>query len=293
VTVAGVLGVVLGAVLVGAAVAKLAGGARSRDALRSFGLRDRRVRASVWAATIVVEAGLGAAVATGSSVAAMAAAGLLATYAVILTAAIARGRAGAPCGCLGAHSRISWVATARTAAFACGFAVLPWLPNTSPSTDAWLTAGLILALCGVAVLAVALLALARELGELRLSLAPQAALSLDHEGPELGSRTALADRFQRDRALALAVFTSTGCALCEALAPAVRLVSTDPAVEVEILDEEHEPGLWASLAIPGSPYGVVLARDGTVVAKGSFNTLPQLEGLLASAERRAREPVRA
>src|SRR5216684_8355151 len=41
--------------------------------------------------------------------------------------------------------------------------------------------------------------------------------------------------------------------------------------------------------VPGSPYAVVLGLDGTVLAKGTFNSLGQLESVLATAERRERE----
>jgi hypothetical protein len=47
--------------------------------------------------------------------------------------------------------------------------------------------------------------------------------------------------------------------------------------------------VWESLAVPGSPYGVVLDPDGVVLAKGTFNTLFQLEGLIEDATR----PIRA
>ena len=43
--------------------------------------------------------------------------------------------------------------------------------------------------------------------------------------------------------------------------------------------------IWRSLAIPGSPYAVVLSADGDVLAKGTFNSLYQLESLLAHATR--------
>jgi hypothetical protein len=85
--------------------------------------------------------------------------------------------------------------------------------------------------------------------------------------------------------LAVAVFTSPGCALCQALEPSLRLVSNDPEVELELFDEETDPDAWAALAVPGSPYAVVLGRDGVVLAKGTFNSLFQLESLLAHATR--------
>ena len=71
----------------------------------------------------------------------------------------------------------------------------------------------------------------------------------------------------------------------------MRLVGADPAVELEIFDEEEDAELWRSLGIPGSPYAVALTRDGEVLAKGTFNTLMQLEGVLAAAARRSAEPA--
>jgi hypothetical protein len=279
----GLLRFVLAGLLLVAAGAKLRGGARARAALRSYGVTSTRAQAVLWATLIVVETGVGAAVAADVPGAAGATAGLLGAFALTLVAAIARGRAGAPCGCFGARSPIGWAAVARTAILAAGFAALPFLPETQPSTDAWLVAGLIVALAAVALLGVALLALAREVGELRLAIAPQAALSLDHEGPELGSRLELIERFRRESPLAVAVFTSPGCALCHALEPSLRLVASDPEVELELFDEEADAEAWRELEIPGSPYAVVLSPDGEVLAKGTFNSLFQLESVLATA----------
>ena len=121
------------------------------------------------------------------------------------------------------------------------------------------------------------------MSHVRLAIAPQAALSLEHEGPEVGGRVALIERFERSAPLALAVFTSPSCHLCRALEPSLRLVRADPDVELVVFDEEEDAAAWAALAVPGSPYGVVLGRDGEVLAKGTFNSLFQLESLLRSA----------
>jgi hypothetical protein len=287
-TVVGLLRFALAAVLLAAAASKALAGSSGREALRSWGLADGRARAVAWAAAIGVEAALALFVAGGVPGAAPAAAALLATFALAHLAAIARGRAGQPCGCLGGRSRIGWASATRAALLAAGFAVLPFLPDAEPSTQAWLAAGLAVALVGLLALCVAVLALARELGELRLAVAPQAALSLEHEGPELGGRVALIERFEGRAPLALAVFTSPGCHLCEALQPSLRLVANDPEVELVLFDEAADADAWESLAVPGSPYGVVLAADGEVLAKGSFNSLYQLESLLAHATRPAR-----
>ena len=286
----GLLRFSLAAVLLAAAAVKLVSGRPSRDALRSYGIAEPGLRAFLWAATIALETALAVGVAAGVPGAAEAAAGLLVFFALALTGAIARGRAGAPCGCLGGRSRIGWLGVARAALLAAAFAALPFVPDTTPSAQAWLAIGLAAALVGIVILAVALLALAREVGELRLALRPQSALSLDHEGPELGGRLGLVERFERRAPILLAVFTSPGCALCQALEPSLRLVASDPEVDLETFDEEADADVWESLDIPGSPYGVVLAPDGEVRSKGTFNTLFQLESLIADAVRR---PTRA
>jgi hypothetical protein len=279
----GLLRFLLAAVLLAAAAAKLVAGRRSRTALGSYGITGRRLQAVMWAATVAAEAGLGGAVAAGVPGATRAAAGLLTFFALTLAVAIARGRAGAPCGCLGGRSKIGPAAVAPAAVLCAAFAALPFLPDATPSTQTWLAVGLAVALTGIAVLSVALLALARELGELRLAIRPQAALSLEHEGPEVGSRLDVVERFERRSPILVAVFTSPGCALCRALEPSLRLVGSDPEVELETFDEEADADVWESLAVPGSPYGVVLSPEGEVLAKGTFNTLFQLESLIAEA----------
>lgn len=279
----------LAAILLVAALAKLTAGSAGRAAFRSYGISRAGARACLWGAVIAAEAALAVLVAAGVSGASEAAAAMLGLFALVLVVAIARGGTGAPCGCLGSGSRIGWPGVARTAALGAGFAALPLLPDVRPSTQTWLGIGLVAALAGVAALTVAVLALARELGELRLALPPQSALSLEHEGPEIGSRVALIERFEGRAPLAVAVFTSPACALCQALEPSLRLLAADPEVELETFDEHDDVDAWSSLGIPGSPYGVVLGTDGEVLAKGTFNTLLQLESLLAAAQR----PVRA
>jgi thiol-disulfide isomerase/thioredoxin len=278
-TVVGLLQLVLAAVLLLAAAGKARAGQSARDALGSYGVEDERLRSAAWLATIGAEVALAAAVVVTVD-AALAAAALLAAFALAQVFAIARGRAGAPCGCFGGRGRIGWWSVIRTASLAGAFAALPFLPDAELSTDAWLAVGLGVALAAVAALAVALLALAREVGELRLAVAPQAALSLAHEGPEVGGRVALVERFERDAPLKVAVFSSPSCPLCAALEPSLRLLADDPAVEVRVFDEHDDADAWESLAVPGSPYAVVLDADGIVLSKGTFNSLYQLESLV-------------
>ena len=176
---------------------------------------------------------------------------------------------------------------ARTALLAAAFAVLPLLPRDDVSAEGWLAIGLGLALLGLVALGVAVVALARELGMLRLAVNPIGALEVPHEGPEVGGRSALRSEFVlEDGRLGLAVFSSEGCGMCRALAPAVAALATHPRVVVRTFDEARDAEAWAVADVPGSPFAVALDGDGTVLAKGTFNSGAQLESVLAAAERR-------
>ena len=274
------------AVIAVAAVSKVARAGESRAALRSWGIGSAGGRRAVWVGLVLVEAGLAVALAAGSPGAPEVAAALFSVFAVALAVQLVRGRAGAPCGCFGGRSRIGLPALLRTLALAAACACIPALSSVRVSTQGWLLAGLLVALVAIGGLGIAVLALAREVGELRLSLGPQSALSIAGEGPELGGRLALVERFEAPFDLALGVFSSATCPICEALEPAVRLVGREPGVSVQVFDEAADAEVWEALVVPGSPYAVVLDEGGVVVSKGTFNTLAQLEGVLAAAERR-------
>jgi hypothetical protein len=68
--------------------------------------------------------------------------------------------------------------------------------------------------------------------------------------------------------------------------PALEALAREPVLSVRVLEEAGDAATWRELQVPGSPYAVALDLDGTVLAKGSFNTLAQLESVLATAERR-------
>jgi hypothetical protein len=283
-----ILRVALGIVLAGAALAKLAAPRPSIAALGSFGFADGPLRPIAWATLIAVELALAVAVALGSDAAAYAAAGLMAMFAALMVSALLRGRAGAPCGCFGARSKVSWLGVLRNVVLAAAFAVLPSVGSISLGTDGWLAVGIGIALAACAALTVAVLALAREVGMLRLQLGTQGALEIAGEGPEVGSTApGLSTRISRNGAdFRLAVFTSEGCGICQTLSPAIENVAKDPRVAVGVFDEVTEGELWRSLEIPGSPFALALDREGTVLAKGTFNNLAQLESVLATADRR-------
>lgn len=279
---------ILGGLLAATGFAKLASPGSSRAATATFGIAGRRTQWLAWALLIGAELLLGIGVIAGSDTAAWLAAALMGIFAATMVGAILQGRAGAPCACFGARSTVSWTAVARNLALAIGFAALTFLPEDRLSTDQWLGLGLAIALLACAALVVAVLALAREVGMLRLRLGPASALEIAGEGPDLGLRTGLIARFEPGPAteLALGVFLSEGCHVCRGLDPAIRSLAADPILAVQTFDEVADSEVWGELSIPGAPYAVALDPDGTVLAKGAFNTLAQLESVIATAGRR-------
>ena len=282
---------ILGGLLAGASLAKLAAPGSSRAAMATFGIAGRRTQSVAWAALIATELGLAAGVIAGSATAALLAATLMAAFAATMIGAILRGRAGAPCACFGARSTVGWPAVARNGALAVAFAALPALPEGELSTDQWLGLGLGVALLACAALAVGVLALAREVGLLRLRLGPGSALEIAEEGPPLFGQTGLAPVLEPDpeASLGLAVFSSASCHVCRSLEPSIRALASDPRVALAVLDEVDDADVWDRLEIPGSPFAIALDLDGTVLAKGTFNNLAQLESVLATGERRRAE----
>ncbi len=278
-----VLRIALAGVLLVSAGLKAAAPGRTRAALATFGLGSPLV----WPALVAIELLVAAGVVAGSQPAAYAGAALSLGFAVALAAALISGRRNAPCGCFGPGSRVRPSGVARNLALGAGFIAVAWLPEPTPSLEQWLALGLAVALAGLAVLAVAVLALARQVGELRLALAPQPALELDGEGPQLGSRSSLIERFEEPGRFALAVFSSDGCPLCASLEPAIAVLETDPLVELRSFDEVRDAEAWREADAPGAPYAVALDPQGTVLAKGTFNSIGQLESVLAAAERRS------
>jgi hypothetical protein len=274
-------------VLGAAAVLKLSSPERSRLALATFGLRGRAAWVA-WVGMIATEVGLAAGVIAGSRAAALAAAAMMIVLAAAIGGALLRGRAGEDCGCFGAGSTVGPAGLLRNLGLAVAFTAAALLPYKAPSQEGWLALGLGVALVCCGGLGVAVLALAREIGILRLRVGPDSALEIPGEGPELGGRVAPLHRLAPGaRAeLLMAVFTSRTCRICAALQPAVASLTREAAFAVEVFDEEEDAAAWEAWDVPGSPYAVVTDPGGLVLAKGTFNNLAQLESVLATAQRR-------
>jgi Methylamine utilisation protein MauE len=261
----------LAAILLAAAALKAADRTGSTVALAAYGIPGR-LATLAWAALILVEAALAAGIAAGMAVAAYAAGAVLAGFLVVQSAALAQGGAGAPCGCFGAGGRLSRASAGRTALLAVACAALPLL-GSGPDVPLVLTAAV--------AAAIVVLAAGRR-------SAPRGALEIDGEGPPLGQPSALAERFEATDhgRVALALFTSPGCALCKRVAPAADALE---GVELRRFDEAEDPEAWAAARVPGAPFAVALGPGGVVLAKGTVNDARQLDSVVAAARARQRD----
>ena len=260
------LAALLGAALLVAAGLKAADRTSTAVAAGTFGLHGRAARWA-WLPLALLEIALAAGLLAGWGPGAWAAAAVLAAFAAAQAAAIAAGRGGAPCGCFGARGLISWGSVARTALLAAGAALLGLSVAAVP-------APLRAAVAAAAVLGAAIcVARAQRTG------APDGALEVSSEGPPLGARLELGGAPAAEPRLAF--FTSAGCRLCRALlAPARELGAT-------VYDELEDRPAWSAAAVPGAPFAVALAADGTVLAKGTVNTRRQLASVLAAGRERS------
>jgi hypothetical protein len=283
----------LALILCGSAALKARRPAQSATALATYGIAGQRTQRVAVGALIGLELGLAAALAVALPWAAAAVGGLFAAFALCTAAALLAGRGGRPCACFGTASRLGPSAPARSAALAllAGAVAFGWLPQAPSQYDRWLTVALSVSLVAVLALAAAVLALARELGVVRLELSSSGALEIPEEGPELGMTQPWASAVPSRRAalLRLAIFTSEGCPLCRRVEPVVEHVAADPLLAVGVFDELADAATWAQADPPGSPYAVALDLNGVALAKGTFNGLAQLESIIGSARARERE----
>jgi methylamine dehydrogenase accessory protein MauD len=177
----------------------------------------------------------------------------------------------------------------------------------------WWTVSYVVLWAIVVMLAIVVVALARQIGTLHLRLGPRGALEMDDEGPALGDAPPPRDALDidgRDITVGgpgrsqLLLFVSPGCMVCVQVLPAVPVLARTYGLEAIALSEEdaietrRELGRYKDVRIvaghahfqayeiPGTPFAVVLDELGIVRGKGTVNNLEQFEGLIATAARR-------
>jgi hypothetical protein len=151
----------------------------------------------------------------------------------------------------------------------------------------------------LAVLAIVVVALARQIGVLHLRLSPTGALEIDDEGPRLGEapepRTAItpegtAITVGGPGARRLVAFVSATCPICEQVLPSLPVAAAAHRLVPQIV---QDPELEIAYDVPGVPFVVVLDELGVARAKGTVNSLEQIDGLIDTGLRRMMPPLEA
>jgi hypothetical protein len=273
---------VVAAILLWAAVSKLVT-RPSGKWLGTLGV-PAGLRGAVFVVAGLVEGAVAVLLFAGVEDALYAAVALGLVFVATLVAARARGVRRLQCGCFGAKERSIELVLARAVGFT-ALAVLAATHPANPSRDTFILVVVAVLALAVLILGGLVLALYRQVGVLTLRLGPGVALEVAEEGPAVGDEAPALDDLAR-LGSELAVFFSADCRLCRSLAPGVRALARE-GLPVHVVYEEEAPETFEGWRIPGTPFAVHVV-DGKVAAKGTVNTLEQLDGLLAAGQGRAR-----
>jgi uncharacterized membrane protein YphA (DoxX/SURF4 family) len=278
--------IVVGLLLLWAAAAKLRRREDLPDWLTAYGVPARWARETAWAVT-AAEAVVGVLVLFGIALplSAYAAVALGVVFVAALARARLRGVERLRCGCFGASEGRTthllaraggFTALALVAAFGGGIEV-------SASSETVVAAMLVLLSGAVVLLALLVLALYRQVGVLTLRIGPRVPFELAEEGPQLGQAAPALDGLRGRRSEVVFFFSST-CSLCRQLSAGVAALARQ-GLAVRVVEEELEEDAFARWNVPGTPF-VVHLIDGVVAAKGTVNTLEELETLLDTGRAR-------
>ena len=137
----------------------------------------------------------------------------------------------------------------------------------------------------VVVMALALVALLRQIGVLHARLQPMG-VHFAGEGPDRLKPAPLADRFQyRGARFTLIAFTAPGCQICAGLLPGIRALGRQyRGLAVHVVDHDAPTlGTFAAFRVSSTPYVVAVDNQGIVQARGVANSLEQIEMMLSEA----------
>ena len=274
--------ILVGLLLLWAAAAKLRRRDDLPDWLAAYGLPARLARPAAWA-VMTAEAVVGLLLLAGLALpaSAYAAVGLGAVFVAALAQARLRGVERLRCGCFGASEGRTTLLLLRAGGFTALAALAAFTEGSevSASRDTLVLVALGVLAAAVAVLALLVLALYRQVGVLTLRLGPRVPLELADEGPDLGEPAPALEGLQR-RGAELVAFFSPGCRVCRQLAPGVAALARH-GLAVRVVEETEDELAFERWNVPGTPFVVHLV-DGVVAAKGTVNTLEEVEELLAT-----------
>jgi uncharacterized membrane protein YphA (DoxX/SURF4 family) len=256
------------------------------DWLAAYGVPVRYAESVAWT-VMVTEAVVGLLLLFGLALPASAYAAV--ALGVVFVAALAfawlRGVERLRCGCFGASEG----RTTHLLLRAGGFTALALLAafggriDLSVSADTLIVGALVVLSLAVIGLTLLVLALYRQVGVLTLRIGPRVPFEIAEEGPELGSRAPELDGL-RGRRAEVVFFFSTSCRLCRQLGAGVAALARQ-GLAVRVVEEEQEEEVFKRWNVPGTPF-VVHVVEGVVVAKGTVNTLEELESLLDTGRAR-------
>ena len=275
------LRLILAAVLAWAGATKLPAGARFTEALDDHGI-PRRARRPLTVLLALIEIAIAAVAVAGvaNRAAGIAVAVLGSLFALALVRLRLRGKRRTSCGCFGGRRSANTLMLSLRAVWLAGLGSV--LAIGVPAWDiapggAWQTIAIV-ALSGlVGALALAVLALYRQVGVLSLRVGPRAALELEDEGPPLGQPAPLLPELSR-RGSELVAFVSLDCRMCIEILPGLRALARE-GVPVHWVREDKDGDVVERWGVPGTPF-VVHLIDGVVRAKGLVNTLEQIDWVI-------------
>lgn len=134
----------------------------------------------------------------------------------------------------------------------------------------------------VLVLAVAVVALLRQIGVLHTRISPMG-VHFAGEGPERDAPAPDAGMVDYAGArVTLVAFTSPTCELCARLAPGLERLAADyHEVRLRHVRSDVEPATFSAFAVRSTPYLVAVDGGGVVRSRGVANTIDQVEEMLA------------
>jgi uncharacterized membrane protein YphA (DoxX/SURF4 family) len=268
---------VVAVALLWAGVSKLL--SRDSSFLAPYGV-PARWRGAALTALTGIELATGILLLAGVRAAGVAAVVLGGVFVAALASVRAHGVRRLRCGCFGARERSTDLLLGRAVLFTgiAAFAAFADVEVGRPSSDAIVFAAIVVFGLAVLALAALVLALYRQVGLLTMRLGPGVALELAEEGPPVGDVAPELDGLNRVGEELIAFF-SADCRLCRAIAPGVRAFERE-GMPVRTVYEHEEPSVFERWGVPGTPF-LVHVVDGFVAAKGTVNSLEQLDGLVA------------
>ena len=136
----------------------------------------------------------------------------------------------------------------------------------------------------VAILAVTVVALLRQIGVLHQRIAPMGT-HFAGEGPELDAQAPSVGIDWSQSALTVLLFTSRTCTLCRELKPSLDVFRRQyRELRIRTVDLDEDAQVFDAMAVRSTPYLVTVDSTGIVRGRGVANSLEQIEELVRESQ---------